>query len=316
MAYGIVHADTSLDSWQLLFLVEGSPSIVLALVARYVLPAAPDRCRFLSPRYNEIVAARAIKGRGVEEEGKLNIKQAFAAFYDYKNYMSAVVIFCLNVSDNLYYSDQIRLMLLQAAFNSLPAFLPTIIAEIGIGDRLTSQGLTAPPYFLAFLLCISMSTLSDRLQHRGIFITALACMGGVGYLILSIVNTSGVRYFATFLVCGGTFPAAAITFTWVTDNQGSASKRGAGLMLFGIIGQCGSILGSNLFRDDGPKHVKSMSICCGVLFFAAIVAQVLSFCLRLQNRARNRKHGKVDPGTMPENVVEVGDEHPMYRYIS
>jgi hypothetical protein len=52
----------------------------------------------LNKRENEIVAARALAGRGHEEQGKLNFKQVFAAFYDYKNYLQAAIIFCLNVS--------------------------------------------------------------------------------------------------------------------------------------------------------------------------------------------------------------------------
>lgn len=299
LAYGILQAHTSIKGWQLLFLVEGSPTIILALVAGYILPSAPNKCRFLTARENEIVSSRAIKGRGVEEERKLNFKQVFAAFYDYKNYLSAVIIFMLN-----------------STYNSLPAFLPTIIADIGIGDKLTSQGLSAPPYFSAFVLCVAMSTISDRLGFRGMFICALCCVGGIGYLLLSIVNTPGIRYFSTFLICGGTFPAVALTFTWVTDNQGSASKRGAGLVIFGIIGQCGSILGAHLFpHSQAPKYVKSMALCSGLLFFGALVALVLSVCLRMQNRSRDQKYGKSDPKEVPSDIFDVGDEHPKYRYV-
>jgi hypothetical protein len=62
------------------------------------LPKGPGECRFLNKKDNEIVRLRAVKARGVEEKGKLNLKQVFAAFYDYKNYLQAVIVFCLNVS--------------------------------------------------------------------------------------------------------------------------------------------------------------------------------------------------------------------------
>lgn len=169
-----MQAHTSIAGWQLLFIVEGSPTIILAFVAYYLLPSRPNQCRFLTERENAIVSTRAIKARGVEEDRKLNFKQVFAAFYDYKNYLSAIIIFCLN-----------------STYNSLPAFLPTIIADIGIGDALTSQGLSAPPYLAAFVLCISFSTISDRVGRRGIFISGLCSMGGLGYLLLSIINTPG-----------------------------------------------------------------------------------------------------------------------------
>lgn len=77
---------------------EGAPTIVIAFLAYFYLPGGPGHCPTLDVRQNEIVATRARKGRGHEEEGKLNYKQAFAAFYDYKNYLQAAIIFCLNVS--------------------------------------------------------------------------------------------------------------------------------------------------------------------------------------------------------------------------
>lgn len=58
-----------------------------------------------------------------------------------------------------------------------------------------------------------------------------------------------------------------------------------------------------------------MAICAGLLFFGAFMAQVLSMCLRLQNRARDKKHGRNNGDEMPAEVFEHGDEHPMYRYI-
>ncbi|KAF2160102.1 hypothetical protein M409DRAFT_70639 [Zasmidium cellare ATCC 36951] len=299
MAYGILHARTALQGWQLLFIIEGAPTIILALVAGYVLPKAPNKCRFLTARENEIVSSRAIKGRGQEEEGKLNFKQVFAAFYDYKNYLGAVIIFCFNSS-----------------FNSLPAFLPTIIEDIGIGNELTSQGLVAPPNLMAFIVCVIMSTTSDRLGIRGPFICALSCVGGVGYLLLSLIETPGVRYFCTFLILCGGVPASALTFTWVTDNQGSASKRGAGLIIFGVVAQSGSILGAHLFpKSEAPKYVKSMAICAGLLFAGAILTVIFSICLRMQNKWRDEKYGKADPKEVPSDIFDLGDQHPMYRYV-
>jgi hypothetical protein len=69
----------------------------MAPIAYMFLPKGPGECRFLSKRENDIVRLRAISARGHEEKGKLNFKQVFAAFYDYKSYLQAVIIFCLNV---------------------------------------------------------------------------------------------------------------------------------------------------------------------------------------------------------------------------
>ncbi|CAH0023694.1 unnamed protein product [Clonostachys rhizophaga] len=298
LAYGIVHAKTSIAEWQLLFIVEGIPTLFLAVAAYFYLPASPSQCVYLDERQNAIIAARAIKGRGQDQQGKLNFSQVFAAFYDYKNYLQAIIIFCLNT-----------------AFGSLPAYLPTILTSMGF-TSLRAQGLSACPYLSAFFICILSSFISDRVRTRGIFVILFSCAGAAGYVILATVETTGVRYFATFLVCAGVFPAVALTFTWVTDNQGSASKRGAGLAIFGMVGQCGPILGARLFpKNEGPYYEKGMWICCGVLLFAALVALVLSLSLRWQNKQRDSRHGKSDIDHVPEDIADIGDAHPMYRYV-
>jgi hypothetical protein len=158
--------------------------------------------------------------------------------------------------------------------------------------------------------------LLDKFRNRGWFIMGFCCVGGAGYTILAISGTTAVRYFSTFLACAGTFPAVALTFTWVTDNQGSASKCGAGLAIFGMIGQCGPILGAKIFpSSDGPMYTKGMAICAGLLFFATLTTLVLSMSLRWQNRSRDKKHGKSNMDFVPEDVTDLGDAHPKYRFV-
>lgn len=92
------------------------------------------------------------------------------------------------------------------------------------------------------MVCLTSNCTIDRVTRRGIFVVFLFCAGAADYVILAAVHNTGVRYFATFLVCAGLLPALTHTFTCITDNQGSASKRGAGLAIFGLLGQCGPIL--------------------------------------------------------------------------
>ncbi|KAI9928605.1 hypothetical protein MW887_001820 [Aspergillus wentii] len=298
LAYGIVHANTSLSQWKLLFIIEGIPTLLVAPLALIFLPKGPGECRFLTKRENDIIRLRAFSARGHEEKGKLNMKQVFSAFYDYKNYFQAIIIFCLN-----------------AAFAALPAFLSTIIEDIGYSS-VQAQGLSAPPYLASYFVCLACSFLSDRVKSRSYFLSALSTVGAVGYLVQALVKTSAVRYFATYLICGGVFPAVALTFTWVTDNQGSASKRGAGLVIFGMVGQAGSIAGSRFFpKEDGPFYVRGMAISAGLLFFAAILTQGLRFLLDRENKRRDRIHGTVKTTDMSNDVANAGDEHPSYRFM-
>src|SRR5271154_2373971 len=92
------------------------------------------------------------------------------------------------------------------SFASLPVFLPTILTGMGYSS-INAQGLTAPPYFLSFLLCIGTTYIADRTKQRGLMIIFLSLLGGTGYILLATVKSTGVRYFAIFLAAGGIFPA-------------------------------------------------------------------------------------------------------------
>jgi len=60
-----------------------------------------------------------------------------------------------------------------SSFGSLPAFLPTIVKEMGF-TSIHAQGLSAPPYLIAYVYYISLAFLSDRVRNRGLLITAFA----------------------------------------------------------------------------------------------------------------------------------------------
>lgn len=69
------------------------------------------------------------------------------------------------------------------SFSSLPVFLPTILNEMGF-SAINAQGLSAPPYFLAFLIVILSAYVADRTQQRGYVIMFLSALGAIGYILL------------------------------------------------------------------------------------------------------------------------------------
>jgi len=293
LAYAIVQAEAAISDWRLLFIIgkpfqnlryfrayqhiEGTPTIVIAFAAYLLLPKGPDAVRYLNRRQNGILRDRVIKARGeVSNESKVSILESVQVLKDYKCWLQALIIFCLNSS-----------------FGSLPAFLPTIVKEMGFSS-IRAQGLSAPPYLAAYFICIALAFVSDRIKNRGLLITLFAWIGASGYLVLRLSETTSVRYGAIYLIACGVFPCIGLTFAWVTDNQMSSNRRGAGLALFGMIGQCGSFLGANIFPDEtGPYFHYGMGILTGVLFAGGGLAFVLSMLLRRENR-RMLKAGNTD----------------------
>lgn len=208
-------------------------------------------------------------------------------------------------------------------FASLPVFLPTILEDMGFSS-INAQGLTAPPFFLSFLVTITSTWIADKTQQRGYMIMFLTCVGGIGYILLATVETVGVRYFGVFLAASGIFPSIANILPWVTNNQGSDTRRGAAIMLLNLIGQCGPLLGTNVFPPaEGPRYIKGMAISAAFTFFTGVLAFGLRTLLVWENRKLDQKYGSRgdrdtgDTGEAKGGGMAVGEENygPNFRYV-
>ncbi|BAE57319.1 unnamed protein product [Aspergillus oryzae RIB40] len=157
---------------------------------------------------------------------------------------------------------------------------------------INAQGLTAPPYFASFLVTIATTWIADRLQQRGLMLVILSLIGAVGYVLLAVCTSVGARYAGVFLAAIGVFPCIANILPWALNNQGSDSRRGMGIVILNIIGQCGPFLGTNVFPEsDGPRYIRGQSICAAFMFFTMILALTLRTLLVWENRRLDKQHG-------------------------
>lgn len=300
LAYGITSGHPAIANWRLLFLVEGIPSICLAFVAFFFLPDSPDTAKFLTEEEKQVTRARAIQQTGAEGKervGHVNLKEVFAALADIKTWIPPLMYFSCNVS-----------------FSSLPVFLPAILTSMGFSS-INAQGLTAPPYFLAFIICILTTWIADKTRQRGYMIMTLSVIGGVGYVLLATVKSVGVRYFGVFLAAAGVFPAIANILPWTINNQGSDSKRGSGIALLNIIGQCGPLLGTRVFpTTDKPYYVKGMSICAAFMFFNAILAFSLRTWLAYENKQFEKKDAETRAAGLDPKSGHTHSENEGYGF--
>jgi dipeptide/tripeptide permease len=211
------------------------------------------------------------------------------------------------------------------AFSSLPVFLPTILKAMGFSS-INAQGLTAPPFFLSFIVVITTTYVADRTQQRGITIAILAAIGGTGYIILAAAQSVGAKYFGVFLAAAGIFPAIANVLPWVTNNQGSDTRRGAGIVILNLVGQCGPLLGTRMYpSSEGPQYVKGQSVCAGFMFLFCFLALLLRTLLVWENKKLDRKYGTLaqqklamqEATARGEEKAEIGTENygPLFRYV-
>ena len=144
-------------------------------------------------------------------------------------------------------------------------------------SALASQALSAPPYFVAFLVVLVTAFLSDRSQNRSYYVIFHAILGALGYLSIAIGGMlradSKWRYAGVYPAAAGFFSAITLILTWTINNQDSNSKRGTGVVMLNLLGQFGPLVGTRLYPDsDKPYYVKGMTVCSIFMFLVSLQA--------------------------------------------
>ncbi|KAF4435900.1 hypothetical protein F53441_13408 [Fusarium austroafricanum] len=297
LAYGITHIKGSLAPWRLLFVIEGAPTILFAPIVYFFLIDSPSTAKFLTEE-EKTFAVERVQSWDSEFKQPVSWRQILAAVIDYKNYVHAIIHFCCNFS-----------------FAALSNFLPTIVHSMGY-DSITAQGLTAPAYFAAFLLCMSAAFVSDKYGKRGFIVAGFAAMGALGYGILAGVqdmDRKGVRYAGVWLAACGIFPALCINITWLLNNQGGDSRKGAGLAITLTLGQCSSLVSSYMFpKKDGPFFITGCALGCGFSGLIVVLSLFMHFALRRENKRKEELYGPVY-----SDFVDIqGDHDRNFRYLT
>lgn len=95
LAYGITQINGSLPPWKILFLIEGLPTCLFALVAWFFLPDGITSCKFLDEREKEVALHFVARNQKVDvgaEQG-LRLKEVFAGLTDPKSYIPGLCYF-------------------------------------------------------------------------------------------------------------------------------------------------------------------------------------------------------------------------------
>ncbi|KFZ19455.1 hypothetical protein V501_00657 [Pseudogymnoascus sp. VKM F-4519 (FW-2642)] len=295
LGYGLSHIRGSVAPWKILFIIEGLPTVILAGAAWFYIPDSINTARFLTKREKDVANSFVSRGQQVEtgpNEG-IRLEHLLEAFTDPISYIPSLMYFSCNV-----------------CFASLPLFVPTIIAEMGSFTRVQSNGLSAPPYLLTFFTIILVAFLSDKFRMRGPFCAGAACVAAVGFILLATTKSTPPRYFGVFLAVN-IFVSVAMLLTWTSNLHASQSKRAGGYVILATVGQCGPLLGTNIFpKSEGPYYRKGMWISCAFCLLVALLATSLSLILIRKNRKMDKEEAAaIDAG----GDVEVLENR--FRYI-
>ncbi|KAJ8596851.1 MFS general substrate transporter [Rhizopogon salebrosus TDB-379] len=300
LAFGIGYmgGTAGLEGWSWIFLLEGLATVVVAILAFFVLVDFPDTAKFLTPEERAfLIWRKRYDNSSVGEEEKFAVKYIWAAFADWQVWCHIFIYF--SVVTPLY---------------GITLFLP-----FGYSTSI-SQLLTVPPYATATMILFVFAYYSDKLKMRSPFILAGLVMCLIGFSINISTAPNGVKYFGTFFIVIGSYAAFPGVVSWLGNNLSGQYKRGVGMALHIGIGNFSGAIAANIYRsEDSPRFllghgVELMFVGIGFIFLPIVV--FLYKRINAQRDATERlaleKGEKVQYSD--QELRELGDRAPDFRY--
>ncbi|KAI0739402.1 MFS transporter [Daedaleopsis nitida] len=275
IAYGIgkLNGAHGLEAWRWLFLMEGAPSCVAAVVCALFFPDYPETVSWLSDE-DRALATRRIQGVASLGRDRITWAEARATLVDWRLYMHYVAYISNSVS-----------------FSSNSLFAPTIVAGLGY-KGLDAQLFTVPPYAIGFVVTVIVAWLSDRYEMRS---TATACsmvVAGVSFIVQGALPPDAFKARYVFLIFALSFSFSCIppSLSWLTANLRSTGAATLAVPLNVAFGQLGQIIGVYIYKDsESPGFTTGHFTNAAFLIEGAVLITALRFVYVYRNK-------RLDPG--------------------
>jgi cyanate permease len=211
--------------------------VVIATAAYFFIHNYPSTATFLTEPERALINAH-LKSTDATNTEPFTWTNAISALKDYKCWLYGFGFHTMSLP--LY---------------TLSLFLPTIIKTLGYKNA-EAQLLTVPPYAVATVLTVIVAVAAEKTKKRAPFIIASSSLAIIGYIILLIAPAKrpALSYGGTILAAAGIYPSTAIVLSWPAANVSGQTKRATATAMTITIGNCGAILGTQLYRPSTSPH--------------------------------------------------------------
>jgi MFS family permease len=180
---------------------------------------------------------------------------------------------------------------------------------------------SAAPYIFAAIVCVSVSIVADKTRQRAYSLFFAMSLGTIGmvFCMASAGNQKlmGLTFLGLFLGVAGIYSGTAPEATWNANNYPNQMKRAFAIGIVNGTGNAGGIVGSNIFlAGQKPQYPLGFGMCVACLALSAIISLVLRAAIVRENKRRDLiPVEETKAKYTPEELVEMGDKSPLWRYV-
>ena len=191
----------SVFRWKYLFVIEGSATMIMAVVAYVFLPRSAGTAWFLNEEERKLAHHRIQVDSSAVVEEKFNLREAVKIMKHWTSWMILAIEICLGIP-----------------LQSVSLFLPQIVARLGYKTVKTNLYTVAPNITGAVMLLV-LAYASDWTRWRFPFVALGFLFTFCGFIIYASVDVQTqlqVAYFACFMMTWGTSAPSVLLDTWVS----------------------------------------------------------------------------------------------------
>ncbi|KAF2123503.1 MFS general substrate transporter, partial [Dothidotthia symphoricarpi CBS 119687] len=294
----------SLHRWRMIFAIEGTMTMALAVIAFFTLTDRPDTARWLTEEQKELATGR-VKAERLNQTmllDKIDMAKLRRGFSNPITLTTGLIFLLDNV------------VVLGISF-----FLPTIIRTIYPGrTTIQQQLLTVPPYIVGAACTVFITTASWRFNSRQWLIASTGPLVAVGYAMLVATTNANVRYAAIFLTASSAYSLGAMTNAQVSANVLSDSARSIAIGTNAILGYMGGLISTWIYLPhDSPRYVigNSINMACAISWTGIAIGA--GVWMKYDNKKRDeREAGSHEElaGLTQKEIQDLEWKHPGWRW--
>ncbi|KAK9431906.1 major facilitator superfamily domain-containing protein [Lipomyces doorenjongii] len=288
--------------WRWIFIMEGIFTAMIGAVSKFMVPDFPDTAKFLTHEEFAWIQYRINEDETSAEYrmDHLDSHSIRIILRDPKTVFGTLLFFgtvCTGYSGSF--------------------FLPTIIQQMGYTSA-GAQVRTIPVFVVAAVFSVAFSVISDKTNNRWVISLVGVVVALVGYAILvgDFNIAIGARYFACFLVVTGGYIAQPVSVAWMANNVSGHYKRSFSSAIQIGVGNASGIVASLIFQNKtAPRYIPGFSVAMALMGMVGVVTILFALYLHRENKKRDRGDYNYRLQLRPEEVDNMGDYHPGFRFV-
>ncbi|KAJ9610626.1 hypothetical protein H2200_005403 [Cladophialophora chaetospira] len=242
--------------WKWLFIIEGLGTVVVGIIAYFLLPDYPTNTKWLSAQERTLATTRLIIREDLDS--KMPYKRAIL----------------LSIKDGKMWLFMLSLNTILAS-GTVSYFFPTLMGALGYKGRMV-QFMTVPIFAVTLVISLIMGFSADYTGQKAYHVLGCSALAVVSFIICATSTHFPVRYAFICFGFAGVQCCVPLLISWEVTMFPGRERRAVSIPIINGFGNLASVYGSFIWpKPDAPRYVMGFSIMTAFMFIAGSTAMVI-----------------------------------------